>query len=207
MNHGDERDEIDAIRAQRTPYGTHPIAPTASLAPFSRGALQAAQNLLVKAVDRTRSGEQDAAGRLIGRAADIPFDDHEGVWPGPAIAAHVLYGVIADQSELIADFEYDDYGNDAPFEVYLAMRSIKGQLTPVEGEALREVVQEILTLSGEYGIDRLQESRMREVLELLPRGVYRRDLPADATRQERLDSIVAVCRVSALLLEAFDEDF
>lgn len=205
MDHGDGLDDIDALRAQRTPYGTHPVAPTASLAPFSQAAMRAAENLLVKAVDRMRSGEQDAAERLMGRAAELPFDDHEGVWPGPTIAAQLLFDVIADQSELSADFEYDEEGNQPPFEVYLAMRSIKGQLTPVEGEALRAVVQGVLTTAGEYGIDRLQEQRMREVLDLLPRGDSQRDLPSDATRQQRLDAIGAACRVSVLLLDVFDE--
>ena len=208
MDHGDELDrldDIDAIRARRTPYGTHPVAPTASLAPFSQAAMRAAENLLVKAVDRMRSGEQTAADRLMGRAAEIPFDDHEGVWPGPTIAAQLLFDVLADHSELIADFEYDDEGNEPPLEVHLAMRSIKGQLTPVEGEALRAVVQGVLTTAGEYGIDRLQEQRMRDVLDLLPRGNYHRDLPADASTQQRLEAIAAACRVSVLLLDVFDE--
>ncbi|GAA1709510.1 MULTISPECIES: hypothetical protein [Dietzia] len=203
MDLGETLDEIDAIYAQRTAFGTNPMAPTAPLGPFSQAAMQAAENLLVKALDRMGSGEQDAAERLMGRAAEIPFDDHEGVWPGPEVAADLLYNLIADHSELLAEFEFDDEGNEPPIEVHLGIREIKGRLSPGEGEALREVMREILTVAGEYGIDRHQVGRLREVLELLPRGEYHRELPGDATTQQRLDSIAAACRVSALLLETF----
>lgn len=192
---------------QSTPYGTRLIAPTAPIASFSRAAMQAADNLLGKAIIRLRRGDQAAADRLVAKAAEIPFDDHEEMWPGTNMAAGQIYRVLADQSELCADFEYDDEGNEPPYEVYLAVRGIKRDLEPHECVELRAAVEEILIAPDSHGIDRYQQEQMNVALTYLPPGDSARELGPDAPLQQRIDAISGACRVSALLLETFEEDY
>lgn len=207
MNRDSRLDEIRDLLDERTPYGTRPIAPTAPIAPFSQAAMDAADNLLIKAVNRIRRDEHAAADRLIDRAADLSFDDHEQMWPGINMAAVRIYSVLADQSELIDDVESAPGGEDAQLvDISHAIRTVSGSLAPDEGEALRYAVKEILTSADYHGIDRNHQERMREAIDLLPRGEHDRDLSADAPKPQRVAAIAAACRVSALLLDAFDGD-
>lgn len=206
MNRETKLDDLWDQLDQRTPYGTRPIAPTAPLAPFSRAAMLAADNLLGKAIVRIRRGDQAGADRLVARAAEIPFDDHERMWPGTNLAAVQVYRVLADQSELCADFEYDDNEEDEPpYEVFLAVRSIKRDLRPHEMVELRAAVQEILIAPESHGIDRYQQEQMDVALTYLPPGESGRELGADAPLQQRVDAIAAACRVSVLLLDEFED--
>lgn len=194
--------EISDALGERTPYGTVQLAPTAPLAPFSQAAMDAADNLLGKAITRLRRGDREAAERLITRAAEIPFDDHERSWPGVSMAALQVYRVLADQSEMIA--YYHDFEDEPPFEIDIAIRSIKLDLSAVEGAALRYSIDEILTASDYHGIDRHQQKCIRDVQALLPPGQYDRDLGPDASPKQRVEMIAAGCRVAALMLDAFE---
>lgn len=210
MSNDDEIAQLAEVRdalGERTPFGTVQMAPTAPLAPFSQAAMTAADNLLVKAVSRLRRGDRVAADKLIARAAEIPFDDHERWWPGLNMATVQVYSVLADQSELIADhhdFE-DDIVVEAPFEIDVVVRSITRDLSAVEGAALHYAIDEILTASDYHGIDRHQQKRISTVQAMLPQGEYDRDLGPDASPRQRVELIAAACRVAALMLDSIDD--
>lgn len=211
MTIDDELGDLDALLGQRTPFGSTLVAPTAPLAPFSRAGTIAADNLLSKAVARLRAGEAEAAQRLMTRAASLAYDEHEGMWPGPAMAAHALFNVLADQSEFIADFEFDEAGREdesdeePPVAVDVGIRSVRTELDESEAGALRVTVQEVTSEGDYYGIDREQARRMHDAVQAMPEVEHPRELPADASEEQRVEMVRACCRVAVLLSDAFDE--
>lgn len=198
--------ELRDLLDERTPYGTVELAPTAPLAPFSQAAMDAADTLLIKAITRLRRGDREAAERLIARAADIPFDDHERSWPGVNMVPLQVYRVLADQSEVIADYHdlEDDFEDEPPLEIEIAIRSIRIDLSAVEGAALRYAIDELLTASDYHGIDSHQQKSIRKAQALLPAGEYNPDLGPESSPQQRIEMIEAGCRVAVLLLNSFD---
>lgn len=204
-----EPDEFNALLEQRTPYGSHPDAPTAPLAPFSQASMDAAQNLLIKATSRLQTGEPEAAERLMTHAASLAYDEHERMWPGPTMAAHMLFAVLSEQSEFIADFEDGDLdyelGEESPLAVDLGIRIVRRELDELEAAALRRAVEDVTSDGDFYGIDREQARRMLDVVQAMPESEHARDLPADASESRRVEVIRACCRVAVLLVDAFDE--
>src|SRR5690625_7290895 len=70
---------------------------------MSQAAQDAAENLLDKAINGLLSGDSERAEKFIARAAAIPFDEHEQVWPGPMMADQMLHGFLSDFVEDWAD--------------------------------------------------------------------------------------------------------
>lgn len=102
--------------------GGRSVAQAASVA-----ALLAADNLFDKVVAALERGDGQEARRLATRTADRPFDDHEGVWPGPAAAHHAIFMLVTDTVEEWPDD--DDTWVDALAEV----------LSQVSGRQLGEI--------------------------------------------------------------------
>lgn len=78
---------MDRYDLDGDPFGFSAGPPGRS--PFPPGLARGAENLLVKAADAWDNAQHDRATRLLDRAAALPFDRREGLWPGLA-AAHML---------------------------------------------------------------------------------------------------------------------
>ena len=79
--------------------GDIPLHATAALAPFSRAQMDAATNLLDKALRALDEGDEARARRLVERAVALPFDEHERVHPGAMMAHQKLFVAVTDALE------------------------------------------------------------------------------------------------------------
>ena len=184
-------DAFAAEMARRNPYGIHPAAKTGALSEVSQAAQDAAENLLNKAIDRIAGGDQVGAERFISRAAAIPFDEHQGIWPGPMMADHMLFVMLSDFVEEWADAQAypEDYESVQWLHEHLA--GIVDDLDAREGAALRDVVE---TMAGDAGLLQIDPLEVRGLLAVVknlpdPEGADRGfELPAetDAARREEV---------------------
>lgn len=188
----DERfDVFEAEMARRNPYGIHPEAKTGALAPLSQAARDAAENLLNKAIDKLEIGDSERAERLISRAAAIPFDEHEEIWPGPMMADQMLFGMLSDFVEDWADAQGYPEDYESVEWLHEDIAGIVNDLDAREGAALRDTVETMVADAGVLRIDPLEARGLLAVVKNLPdpagadRGL---DLlpEADAVRREEV---------------------
>lgn len=161
-------DAFEAEMARRNPYGIHPDAKTGALSELSRAARDAAENLLNKAIDRLELNDVERAERFISRAAAIPFDEHERIWPGPMMADQMLHGLLCDFVEDWADAQAypEDYESVQWLHEHLA--GIVDDLDAREGAALRDVVETMAGDAGVLQIDPLEVRGLLAVVKNLP---------------------------------------
>lgn len=168
-------DAFEVEMSRRNPYGIHPDAKTGALSELSLAARDAAENLLNKAIDRLELGDVERAERFISRAAAIPFDEHELIWPGPMMADQMLHGLLCDFVEDWADAQAhpEDYESVQWLHEHLA--GIVDDLDAREGAALRDVVE---TMAGDAGVLRIDPLEVRGLLAVV------KNLP-DSDRADR----------------------
>lgn len=185
-------DAFEAEMSRRNPYGIHPDAKTGALSELSLAARDAAENLLNKAIDRLELGDVERAERFISRAAAIPFDEHERIWPGPMMADQMLHGLLCDFVEDWADAQAypEDYESVEWLHEHLA--GIVDDLDARDGAALRDVVETIAGDAGVLRIDPLEVRGLLAVVKNLPdsdgadRGL---DLRAETNAVRREDVV------------------
>lgn len=184
---------IDAFKAEmarRNAYGRHPDAKTAALSELSQAARDAAENLLNKAIDRLETGDEERAERFISRAAAIPFDEHERIWPGPMIADQMLHSLLCDFAEDWADAQ--EYPEDFESVEWLheCIAGIVDDLDTREGAALRDMVETMAADAPVLRIHPLEVRGLVAAVKNLPdpahadRGL---ELPHDTDAQRRVD--------------------
>ena len=100
----DENDLFDRFRRHMEQeanrgLGDIPLRATAALAPFSRAEMDAATNLLDKALRALDDGDEARARRFAERAVALPFDEHEQVHPAAMTAHQQLFEAVTDAIE------------------------------------------------------------------------------------------------------------
>lgn len=183
-------DAFEAEMSRRNPYGIHPDAKTGALSELSLASRDAAENLLNKAIDRIELGDVERAERFISRAAAIPFDEHEEIWPGPMMADQMLHELLCDFVEDWADAQAypEDYESVQWLHEHLA--DIVDDLDAREGAALRDMVETMAADAGVLRIDPLEVRGLLAVVKNLPdsdradRGLELRAETDTARREE-----------------------
>lgn len=155
--------------------------------------MTAAENLFRKTVAALSRGEEDKARRLATQAAQRPYDDFEGVWPGPAAAHFALFQLVTDEVE--ESTEDDHAWVDAFADV----------VSRVSGHQLHELRYLAAILSqdaGYHSIDGQEAARLRT----LAGGVDLQAQPGDdVPEDERPDYVLELARLLRALAARFDE--
>lgn len=81
------------------PFGDVDLVSGRTLAPISRAALIAAENLLAKADRALADGDPRRAGRFVNRAAALHYDEHEQTAPAAFAASMILFTAVTDTLE------------------------------------------------------------------------------------------------------------
>lgn len=153
-----------------------------TMAPVSRGLRKACDNLLGKAGRAIYEGEEDRARRYVGRAVDLPFDEHEQVAPAWWAVEMMLFNAISDRLEVCS--EDDD-------SWLTAAEQIMPRCDEAAAVALRASLAAIVedrTLSDGEG------ARCRHLVGQATTEDWRRREPAD--RQEQVDDVLSVVRAT-----------
>src|SRR4051794_16773683 len=79
--------------------GDIPLRSTAALAPMSQAQMDAATNLLTKALAALEIGDRARAHRFIDRAVALPYDEHEEMYPAAMMAHLQMYTAVTDALE------------------------------------------------------------------------------------------------------------
>lgn len=154
--------------ARRTAYGLHPDSKTGALAPVSEAAMEAAFNLLDKALARMVDGAEEVAGKLISRAAALPFDEHLGLWPGPYTADQMLFDFLCSVAEDASLDQQDPDDHDYVEGLYDDIARVVPQLDDREGSVLRDIVETIVSDSKILGVSRAESEALAAAVRDLP---------------------------------------
>lgn len=199
-----------------TPYGTLVTAPTAAIAPISHASQEAARNLLSKALAKGRAGDSEGSEKMIGRAARLAFDDHERMWPGVGAAGGLVFDLISDQAEAVAEYEewldsgeidddeYTDLLMDPPAPAEFGLRSLRGKITELEAAVAAAKFAALASDGHFYGISNAERNQMLELLEGFPTPIEPSDVPETAPESEREDVIRACIRIALIVEKAFE---
>lgn len=202
-----ERDAFEAEMAQQTPYGIHPYATTSALAPISQAAQTAAANLLNKALDKIGSGDSEGAGRLISRAAAIPFDEHERSWPGTLMAEQLLFEFLTDVTEGSWDAPERPEGHESVAWLYDDISRAADHLGSDEGALLRETVETMVADARVLGIYPREARGLAAAARTLPGpalAITGREIATDASADVREETIRRYLHVFVAVMEAMD---
>ena len=145
---------------------------------FSRVYSAAASNLLDKAVVRLRGGDEAAARAFVGRALDLPYDDHEKVVPALWQVHMMLFDAFGDDVEAA---EPTDLG---------WLNRIESVVGEAEGPVQRELRSCLLAL-----FDMALSSKEQRRLRLVVRDVDNDEPFVGITdREERVDVVIGMLR-------------
>ena len=128
----DENDVFDRFRRHMEQeanrgLGDIPLRATAALAPFSRAQMDAATNLLDKALRALDDGDKARALRFVDKAVALPYDEHEQVHPAAITAQQQLFVAVTDAVESGGDEWLDaviDTLTSAPEEAKFCLRDV-----------------------------------------------------------------------------------
>lgn len=164
----DRRLTLDEDLARRTPYGIHPDVKTGALAEVSEAAMDAAFNLLDKALTRMVDGDEQRAATLISRAASMPFDEHLRLWPGPYTAHQMLFDFLCNVAETASldQLHPDDDGHLD--QLYDDVARVVPLLDAREGAVYRDIVETIVSDAVMLGIPRDVAGVLADAVRTLP---------------------------------------
>lgn len=199
---------FEAEMARRNAYGVHPEAKTRALAPMSQAAQDAAENLLDKAINGLLSGDSERAEKFIARAAAIPFDEHEQVWPGPMMADQMLHGFLSDFVEDWADAQEHPEDYELVMWLHDDIARVVDQLDSDEGSYLREMIETMVSDAPVLGIHPREARGLANVVKALPDPGLASPgltLPRDTDASRREEVIRLHLSVTVKVLEAMQE--
>lgn len=157
-------------------------APSAAQAASSAG-LTAAGNLFDKAVGALAQGDEDKARRLAAQAADRPFDDHEGIWPGPWAAHFALFQLVTNEIE------------EWPEGDHTWIDALEDLAAGASGRQLRELRHLAAVLRQDARLLGVDEHEARQ-LGRLTGGADPAEQPADEVSEgERADYVLELARL------------
>lgn len=156
--------------------------------------VQGAENLLKKAVRAIGAGDEDMAQRLIGRAAAMPWDEHEEGSPGIRGGCMLVYRAVVDR--------FEDSGRDDSLWLDVALEVLAG--AEAWGRAdLASVLHGIVIQTAFFDPTREEIRRIREAAGSAPLDADLGDGP-DATVEHRSEVIESICRVVLSLEQGYD---
>ena len=177
----DENDLFDRFRRHMEQeanrgLGDIPLRATAALAPFSRAEMDAAKNLLDKALRALDDGDEARARRFVDRAVALPYDEHEQVHPAAMTAHQQLFVAVTDAIEDGADEWLDaviDTFASAPEEARYCLRDVLTsvlqdyELTDGDQRRLRRLIREVPERAELPDLDLPPEQLATAVLDVL----------------------------------------
>ena len=157
---------------------------------FSHASSEAASNLLAKAVVRLDRGDMGAARAFVGRALDLPYDEHEEAVPVLWEVHMMLYTAFSDDVE---DSEEGDLG-----WLVRAESVVAGSADPVRRE-LRSCLAALFDM-------RLSNPEKRR-LRALVGDMGKNEEPFDGItdREERTDVVIAMLEASLRHAQLVDQ--
>lgn len=168
--------------------GDIPLRATAALAPISQAQMDAATNLLDKALRALDDGDEARARRFVDRTVALPFDEHEQVHPAAMMAHQQMFEAVTDALERGGDdwlAAATDTFASAPDEARYCLRDV-----------LRSVLQDYELTDGEE----------RRVLRLTQGIPERAELPDLHLPPEQLaGAVLDVLEGVIHYLDAYDE--
>lgn len=159
----------------------------------SMAGMVAAGNLFDKAVAALARGEEDQAHRLVRQAAFRPFDDHEGVWPGPAAAHFALFELVVDTVEQLPE------GDDTWVDVLIELAS------RVSGRQLDELRHLAAVLDQDRDFHGVEEHEARRLRALAQGSSTRRTPGDDVAEDERYDYVLDLAHLVLALQTALQD--
>ena len=177
----DENDLFDRFRRHMEQeanrgLGDIPLRATAALAPFSRAEMDAAKNLLDKALRALDDGDEARARRFVDRAVALPYDEHEQVHPAAMTAQQQLFVAVTDAIESGDDEWLDaviDTFASAPEEARYCLRDVLTsvlqdyELTDGDQRRLRRLIREVPERAELPDLDLPPEQLATAVLDVL----------------------------------------
>jgi len=164
----DRRLTLDEDLARRTAYGLHPDVKTGALAEISEAAMDAAFNLLDKALTRMVDGDEQRAAKLISRVASLPFDEHLELWPGPYTADQMLFDFLCNVAET-ASLDQQHPDDDGHLDqLYDDVARVVPLLDAREGAIYRDIVETIVSDAVMLGIPRDEAGVLADAVRPLP---------------------------------------
>ena len=167
--------------------GDIPLRPTAALAPISRAQMDAATNLLDKAVRGLDDGDEARARRFVDRAVALPWDEHEKMHPAAMMAHQQMYDAVTDALEL---------GGDE----WLAAAT---DTLPSAPEEARYCLRDALTATlNAYELTGDEERRVRRLSVDVPERAELPDL--DLSPEQLTTAVLEILEGVVQYLDAFD---
>lgn len=168
--------------------GDIPLHPTAALAPISRAQMEAATNLLDKALRALDTGDEARARRFVERAVALPWDEHEQMHPAAMMAHQQMYDIVTDALE--------EGGDDWLVAATDTLHAV--------GEEARYCLRDVLTATiHAYELTAEEERRVRLLIKDVPPRAELPDL--DLPPEELTTAILDVLDGVAVFLDAWDE--
>ena len=168
--------------------GDIPLRATAALSPFSQAQMDAATNLLNKALRALDDGDEAKARRLVERAVALPYDEHEETHPAAMMAHQQLFGAVVDALE-----GGDDEWIDA---AAATMASAPEQARCCLRDVLRDVRQD-------YEVSDAEQKRLRGLVRDVPERADLRDLELEG--EQLAKAVLEVLEGVNQYLDAYDE--
>jgi len=189
----DENDVFDRFRRHMEQeanrgLGDIPLRATAALAPFSRAEMDAAKNLLDKALRALDNGDEARARRFVDRAVALPYDEHEQVHPAAMTAHQQLFEAVTDAIE-----DGDDEWLDAVIDT----------LTSAPEEAkfcLRDVLSSVLQ---DYELSDGDQRRLRRLISGVPERAELPDL--DLPPEQMATAVLGVLEGVIHFVDSYEE--
>ena len=177
----DENEDIDRLRRHleqeaNRGLGDIPLRATAALAPFSRAQMDAATNLLDKALNALGDGDDARARRFVERAVALPWDEHEKVHPAAMTAHQQLFEAVTDALEDGGEEWLDavtDTFASAPEEARYTLRDVctavlqDYELTDADQRRVRRLIRDVPERAELPDLDLPPDQMASAVLEVL----------------------------------------
>ncbi|HET7069713.1 MAG TPA: hypothetical protein VFI40_02725 [Nocardioides sp.] len=165
------------------PFGDTESVSGRTLQPFSFAGLEAATNLLTKAIRALDRDESERARGYVDRAVRLPYDRHEETEP-VAMAVHMM--LFCDVTDALEDSDEDDLRwLDAAIDV-LSTADEGGRCT------MRDV---LAAIDQDYALHRRESAALRSAIADVPARPELRDLRLDPQAMaDCVMSVLAGCR-------------
>lgn len=158
----------------------------------SDGLWLAAENLVRKVADALLDGDVERAHRVAERAAGLPYDEHQEMWPGVAVADQEIFNTLTDAVEIWPADEHS----------WVDAVSAGMAESPTAAEQLSHVAAILAHTATDVEIAPAEQARLSRIAgaqdPMRP--------PADGIpRAEHTDAIVALAQVELRLRHHLDE--
>ncbi len=168
--------------------GDIPLRSTAALSPFSRAQMDAATNLLNKALRALDDGDEARARRFVERAVALPYDEHEQMQPAARMAMQQLFVAVTDALE-----DGDDEWLDAATDTFAS--------APEQARySLRDVLRDVLQ---DFGLSDNEQRRLRRLIRDIPERAELHDL--DLPPEQLAAAVLEVLEGVIQFVDAYEE--